>query len=425
MESILAQCLVRRITVEWDKSNDYPGASADLCDDAEMKTRLVTQMNTGLQNAAAKVCQQAYQESLLLSSLIARKMLLHVMVASEDRFDPALVLQSDDTEQGSALRFWRMIEASASLRPAGWVGEAGAMAIAAEALGLGISSNDASSSRLSNEDRSGFVNLGDIDEGFVLPGGGAVQMLSSVLDPTAEGKSLGNSLAAAAEATLGGNGGQGVLVFLRKSLQATVSKSEAMKNIIIAAIRRSVRQLAVVEYESEDIAPTESTDDDEESKRTANAKEKRDDKEVGSYPDARLALFFTGLQLCETFGDGSHQALFEAWSVGLLSASLPWRMICAFTAAGILNQHPTAFSSVLKIPTLARYFARLRDTGELILFKLLCVAVVSFALLTRSLPNTLHSLSACMGRTSRNACRITVCASNGRIALQRQSCSER
>jgi HECT-domain (ubiquitin-transferase)/SPRY domain len=55
--------------------------------------------------------------------------------------------------------------------------------------------------------------------------------------------------------------------------------------------------------------------------------------------------------------------LFQAWSIGLLSASLPWRMICAFTAAGILNQNQYILSHALKqTPTLARYFGRLQST---------------------------------------------------------------
>ena len=53
----------------------------------------------------------------------------------------------------------------------------------------------------------------------------------------------------------------------------------------------------------------------------------------------------------------------EAWSLGLLSASLPWRMICAFTVAGILNSNPSVFPGILgSSSTLARYFVRLPST---------------------------------------------------------------
>merc|ERR1711879_209542 len=55
--------------------------------------------------------------------------------------------------------------------------------------------------------------------------------------------------------------------------------------------------------------------------------------------------------------------LFEAWSVGLLSASAPWRMVCALTAAGILNIYPSAIHrTVERIATLKRYFRRFEST---------------------------------------------------------------
>jgi len=57
------------------------------------------------------------------------------------------------------------------------------------------------------------------------------------------------------------------------------------------------------------------------------------------------------------------QDLFEAWSIGLLSASLPWRMVCAFTVAGTLNKSPMALlHSVSSFPTLARFYGRLEST---------------------------------------------------------------
>ena len=47
----------------------------------------------------------------------------------------------------------------------------------------------------------------------------------------------------------------------------------------------------------------------------------------------------------------------------MLSASLPWRMVCAFTAAGILNKSPAALKeAVLLFPTLARLYGRLEST---------------------------------------------------------------
>jgi hypothetical protein len=88
-----------------------------------------------------------------------------------------------------------------------------------------------------------------------------------------------------------------------------------------------------------------------------------------SQPDARLTCFFSGLLLSHPVQTASEDfeeieaELFGAWSIGLLSASLPWRMICAFTAAGILNQNPQVFSKALHLsPTLSRFYGRLQST---------------------------------------------------------------
>lgn len=86
--------------------------------------------------------------------------------------------------------------------------------------------------------------------------------------------------------------------------------------------------------------------------------------------DARLASFLTGLILTVSRrlpvsgnGDEIMGELAQAWSVGLLSASLPWRMICAFTVAGIINEKPQSFHYViLDSTTLCRYYGRLPST---------------------------------------------------------------
>jgi hypothetical protein len=128
------------------------------------------------------------------------------------------------------------------------------MAIAAEALGLGISSNDHGHSRQSLSERAGVVSLADLDEGVVLPTGGITQLLSSVKRNSIakDGRDTGDLLAACAEAALGSDGGGGVLVFLKRGMQSAVCKSKELRDVLVAAIRRSVRLLAVVEYEGDD-----------------------------------------------------------------------------------------------------------------------------------------------------------------------------
>lgn len=86
-------------------------------------------------------------------------------------------------------------------------------------------------------------------------------------------------------------------------------------------------------------------------------------------PDARLASYLTGLLLSSRSQIGADEfsylqgQLASAWSIGLLSASMPWRMISGFTVAGILNQNPGVLSILLSYsPTVTRYFGRLPST---------------------------------------------------------------
>ena len=373
-ENLIAHCLSRRISAEWAKI-DYNVFLGQTNFDEKSPIHILNKMKEGICAASTVICKQALTESMILSSLISRKLILNIVIATGDKFDPEVISASDNTKQESALRFWSMIEASASLRTAGWVGEAGAMAVAAEALGLGISSTESLHSRLSTLERSGFVSIGDLDEGIFLPAVGLVQMLNTVMDWSAEGtvfKSTGSTLAASAEAAICSGGGGGILLFLLKGLQAAISKSEELRCVAVACIRRAVRQLAVVEYESDDSTSSYSNEDDEDSidKSTiTNEKTPKNTKDSILHPDARLISFLTGLLLSKPVAqnidnyDEVQTELFEAWSVGLLSASLPWRMICALTTSGILNQYPSALSTVVKeVPTLSRYYARLRST---------------------------------------------------------------
>ncbi len=99
---------------------------------------------------------------------------------------------------------------------------------------------------------------------------------------------------------------------------------------------------------------------------------KRDYKKPNDHeqPDPRLVAFISGL-LISKVAESNIPAEFsqiqiqiaEAWSIGLLSASLPWRMICAFTVAGIINSNPFVLNEIVEnSTTLARYFGRLPST---------------------------------------------------------------
>ena len=378
-ETSIAACVSRRVEKVWSKLLDSNAGS----DESTMSgaDSVSSQIEQGYNRVAEGIIEELVSECTTMAALLARKLLLHVILTRGESFDPTCCFPADETELSSALRFWKMIEASSSLRCAGWVGEAGAMAIAAEALGLGISSNDHTHSRHAMSERAGVASISDLDDGMMVPAGGITQLLSSVFEwngpPVA--RTTGSSLAASAEASIGSDGGGGVLVFLLKGLQSAICKSDPLRRVVVAAIRKSVRLLAVVEYDGDDAGPTEVPDDDDDMERSPSnsldrtsgtrKEEETDDHDIFAHPDARLASFLTGLLLSkpvqetmEEF-DSMQIELFEAWSVGMLSASLPWRMVCAFTAAGILNRCPKALKEAITTsPTLSRFYGRLRST---------------------------------------------------------------
>lgn len=100
-------------------------------------------------------------------------------------------------------------------------------------------------------------------------------------------------------------------------------------------------------------------------------KRSESDDQAGIAPDARLVSFLTGVLLSKPVSDRLADSenvavrcgLFEAWCIGLLSASSPWRMVCAFTAAGILNTCPMALPyATSHIPIIARHLGGLEST---------------------------------------------------------------
>jgi hypothetical protein len=91
--------------------------------------------------------------------------------------------------------------------------------------------------------------------------------------------------------------------------------------------------------------------------------------------DARLVSFLSGLLLSEivTKGLQCHEnpiitahvctSLIESWSVGLLSPSVPWRTICAWTVVAVLDRHPEGLAVVTtRSPSLCVYYENLAST---------------------------------------------------------------
>ncbi|KAI2489759.1 HECT-domain (ubiquitin-transferase) [Fragilaria crotonensis] len=334
-------------------------------------------MSESLVAVSNEVAHDALQEGFSLGILFSRKFILHLVITLGTKFELSLFESKDIGEVDAALRFWRVIDSCVSLRSAGWVGEAGAMAIAAEALGLGISSTE-HQSKSQQSDRPGLSSIEWGEESILVPVAGISQLLSTIIigDGSYDdfGRETWRSLAGCAESSIGADGGAGPLVFLQRGLQSSLCRSESLRSVLVATIRRSVRLLAVVDYSGDDSNTSgNGNPDDDMDTSGSNAKRAGDvleeENAKAQQPDARLTCFLTGLllsgpvQSCVSDKQQLFEDLLQAWSIGLLSASAPWRMVCALTAAGILNECPTALSrAVLSLKTVSNFYARLQDT---------------------------------------------------------------
>ncbi len=191
--------------------------------------------------------------------LYSQKLVMHAMMSHSNQFSLGSFLPtSSDTPWSSecadheaSKRLWQVIEHCTSLQSSGWVGEAGAMALAAEALGLGISAGD----KKSNSMPAGMCAASsNFDQVFLLCGG-VTQFLTSALLPHATSDNMFTStnatFAACSENAVGREMG-GTLIFIRSSLQSCVVSSTSFRQVIIAAVRRAIRLLSATEYASDE-----------------------------------------------------------------------------------------------------------------------------------------------------------------------------
>lgn len=258
-ESPAAVCVIRRIEKAWALSKDSCNNTYAETSGHAVVDEIVSNMTEGYTETRKQLDRQILGECAVLAVLFARKLVLHLIVTMGEDFDLSCFLADDVKAETNARRFWEVIDTCASLRCAGWVGEAGAMAIAAEALGLGISSNDHGHSRHTVSERACMATVPDLDEGVQLPAAGVTQLLSSVVRSDTETKAVetGSLLAACAETAIGSDGGGGVLVFIQRGLQSAACRSPELRCILTAAVRRSIRLLAVVEYDGDDSETTD------------------------------------------------------------------------------------------------------------------------------------------------------------------------
>ena len=212
---------------------------------------ILQQMKTSYHTVTSNIISELCDVSIALIILYSRKLLMHLTITLSTQFKLEYFSGKNDTDEIEIARqFWFVIERCCSLLSAGWVGEAGTMAVASEALGLGISSHE-NHSHGSSGAFSGIFNFSHgKKDNTLLPSGAITQFLSTVqsivlpnkLTPL---KDASLSLPACAETSLGGDGG-GSIVFLRDALQSAVIESRPMRKLLIAVIRNSVRRLAVI-----------------------------------------------------------------------------------------------------------------------------------------------------------------------------------
>jgi hypothetical protein len=193
------------------------------------------------------IMKEIYDNTVALATLYARKCVLHIAVGMGCEFQLDWFHDGVSAEE-SALLFWDIIESSCSLHAAGWVGDAGTMAMACEVLGLTISGFGRDKMSFSLGLSSQKVGGEDMND-FAMPSVALTQFLSATKKAGSYAEQyidVSTTITACAEACLGGDGG-GANVFLLHALQNAVIESNQFLQVIIAVIRRSVRVLSTVD----------------------------------------------------------------------------------------------------------------------------------------------------------------------------------
>ena len=228
--------------------------------------------------------------------------------------------QSSIVQEASSRKLFRFIKACSS-ESYGLVGEAGAMVMSAECLGLGC---------------SGFEGSGD--------GEGAVLLFNSfkILDGEGsreEAKSAEESLSECAEFALS-LGGFGCLPFLKVALMDICRSSEGFRESALSSIEDAILNLSKIRLSSRANGDGEGDD----GLRNPGEQLYLDDRHHGmgggrsgigvtvGGDDIRFVSWLTGLLLSASSKrdfDSLKMKLFVCWSRGLLSPSMPFRMIAA------------------------------------------------------------------------------------------------
>lgn len=218
---------------------------------------IVDHFNSGFDALIKKTEKELTDVGLAICILYARKLVMHIMTALSSAFDLSIFSTSQETHSDSTARkLVTVLERCCGLHAAGWVGEAGAMAVASEALGLAISSHERNGNPFSSFLGAGNYKIGrNSGDKVHLPTAALSQFLSTA-KLAHEGRHEGRlqdmfdpslCLASCSEAALGGDV-RGSIIFIKDALQNSIICSASMVQVLLAKIRQSVRILSSVEY---------------------------------------------------------------------------------------------------------------------------------------------------------------------------------
>lgn len=214
-------------------------------------------------------------------------------------------------------RFWKILRSSCSSQL--YRGESGILHLASEALSFSIPSAKTRGSPLISLSRQLKREIASDESALMIP---KALSLSTVMR-----KKFSNLPYFSNGIEMGIlNGGFNALVFLKEPLLDALQIDSDLLLIIFAFVRTSLIEISSVDCK-DNCQEVDSTT-----------------LEMEKVPDARLICFLTGIIVthassmsCPNRRNETLQQLFQLWSIGLLSKSMPWRMICTMTLCSILN----------------------------------------------------------------------------------------
>ena len=237
-------------------ANKHTMGSIDDDDDAKSLNLRIAQLRDAYEKVEVEIQSELREVLTELCVLYAQKLVMHILISSSIQFDIRFFAPTSlDTPWSEVAdfevsrRLCQVIESCTSPKTTGWVGEASAMAVAAEAIGLGISTGEQKTNSLP----PGVCSASASDDQIHLACGGVAQFLTSAISSVSgdELTSLAWTFAACAENAVG-RGVGGSLPFIKTSLQSAAAVSTSFRAILLATVRRATRVLSAVEYGAED-----------------------------------------------------------------------------------------------------------------------------------------------------------------------------